>query len=148
MGINPEAQKQYKALVERCKVDKSVGREIAAMNKAKQLKKSCVTYPRVAYLCDTTTQVFGKLCPACVDGSGDGSGKCIFASKHTSVCEQDHVLRLFQRKLLLQCSCIIIECSFLGIGMSEEQADSEAIKRGHVSWTQLREHVEASPGSV
>ena len=127
--------------------DRSAGRDIGKMNKSGRLRKVESYHPKLAYLCDTTTQVFGKLCKSC--GADGDPASCYFASKWGSPCEKDFSLRMQQRALLMECSTIVVECSFLGInGMTEAEADAEAIKRGHASWGQLREHVEESPQYV
>lgn len=144
LGVDDAAQAEYEALLERCKVDKKAGREIGAMNKAGKLRRKTMLRPKVAFLCDTTPQVFGSQCTACK--AGDPS-QCEFSSHHGAVCEPDAEARATQRELLFACQSIIVECSFIGAaGMSDREADKEACNRGHSSWTQLRPHVESNPG--
>jgi len=54
-----------------------------------------------------------------------------------------------QAELIFSCPTIMVECSFIGAaGMSDAEADTEAIRRTHTSWGQLRPHVESHPGST
>ena len=144
VGVDESSQVAFDALRARAQTgDRSAGREIGTMRKRGLLRQAETLAPVLAYLCDTTTQVFGTLCAACAAGMAE----CAFASEFGAACEPDAAARGSQRSLLLRCACIVVECSFIGAaGMSDSEADAEAIKRGHASWTQLREHVEASPG--
>ena len=43
----------------------------------------------------------------------------------------------------------VVECSFIGAaGMTDEEADTQGIQRGHTSWRQLQVHVVAHPEIV
>lgn len=140
--VDAEAETKYNEILNQCKVDQSAGREIGAMLKAGRVRRQQVVLPRVAFLCDTTPQVFGSLCSACETGNLD---ECAFKGCNGSVCEKNADIRHAQRKLLLSCQCIIVECSFIGAaGMSDVDAENEAVLRGHTSWTQLRPHVETN----
>lgn len=111
-----------------------LGRRIGEMLKEK------TAVPRFAFLCDTTVQVFGP-CSACQAG-----GACIFAaaSPHTAPCGEVAELE-GQACRIFECSTVVVECSFVAVGMDEAQAEAEAMARGHVAWPHLRPIVEAHP---
>lgn len=142
-GTTPEAQVELDALYQ--KTDKrSVGQAIGALRKSGAATEIDEIVAKVAFLCDTTIQVFGR-CQACQAGDCP----CPFASTpygRACLSEQDAAR---QSAAILTCPAIIVECSFLGAGgMSEQQSEEEAISRGHVSWAQLRPVVLNSPGTT
>lgn len=135
-GIDAAAELEYQEIMKAIEAgDKKVGRRIGEMKRAGRVKEQVLRVPRLAFLCDTTVQVFGP-CPACVSGQ-----ECPFAVGHTVPC-MSSAQSENQMELLLQCSTIIVECSFVAIGMDEATAEAHAIARGHVAWSQLRPIVE------
>merc|ERR1711972_256391 len=110
------------------------------MAKAGRLREVKTHAPRLAYLCDTTVQVFGP-CSACRNGDA-----CYFAaaSPYTPSCDLVNELDK-QSRLLFECSTIIVECSFVAVGMDEAEEQHQAMSRGHVAWSQLKPIVEAHP---
>lgn len=118
--------------------------------------------PRVAYLLDTTIQVFEN-CDSCKrqaeeptplmsDGTTGKSAACCFSNPvvapYGGRCLSERELAK-QRALVFSCATVVVECSFIGAGgMSDEDSCMEAIRRGHTSWVQLRPHVEAHPETV
>lgn len=147
VGVDAESEAKYKEVQRQIQAHKDAGRKkeagllgrsIGEMQKSGQIRQVTATAPRLAYLCDTTVQVFGR-CAACQTGEA-----CLFKGDYTAACmsEEEHEL---QAKLIFQCNTVIVECSFLAIGMDEAAAEAEAIKRGHVAWSQLKPYVEAHP---
>lgn len=146
-GIDDESDAEYHTLQQQIQAHKDagekrqaglLGRSIGEMLKAGKLCEVRSSLPRLAYLCDTTVQVFGP-CKGCRSGSA-----CEFAKDYTVPCGPMHQLEQ-QAKLIFQCSTIVVECSFLAVGMDDAKAEKEAISRGHVAWTQLRPYVESHP---
>lgn len=146
-GVDAESDAEYQQLQQQIQAHKNagekkqaglLGRRIGEMLKAGKLCDVRTSLPRLAYLCDTTVQVFGH-CKGCRSGS-----VCEFAADYTLSCGPLHQLEQ-QAELIFQCSTIVVECSFLAVGMDEAKAEKEAISRGHVAWTQLRPYVESHP---
>jgi ribonuclease Z len=100
-----------------------------------------IDVPLLAYLCDTDANVFA---PA---SSRNEESKRFQSSdpqnQTQELQEQSKKTRLTREEqiaMIFGCSVIMIECTFL-----EDSMKSEASKRGHLVWSDLREHVEAHP---
>lgn len=119
---------------------KQAGRKIGDLMKAGRLCNVKTRVPCLAFLCDTTVQVFGR-CAACLAGD-----VCPFVGEdlRTAGCPPAEDLQE-QVDLIFQCSSIVVECSFVAVGMNEAEAEMQAIRRGHVAWSQLRPIVESHP---
>ena len=131
------------------KKDKAAGKAIGEMRKSGELVSVSTVSPKVAYLLDTTAQVFGTFCEACAANDPE---HCKFADPE--VCPYSHPCGSVgdkfsveqQRELIFSCDVVIVECSFMAAaGMSQEEAEEQAIKRGHVAWSQLRPIVLGHP---
>lgn len=146
-GVSAEHQAALEHLLEKAQQrDILAGQEIGKMKRNGQLTECEEFAPKLAYLCDTTVQVFGA-CPTC-NASG-GCHTCPFAmpdiSPHGSACELS-AEAIKQTDAIFACPNIIVECTFLGTaGMTEVQAQSEAMMRGHISWAQLQPIVLSHP---
>jgi len=162
-GKTAEIQAEFELCKEAAKVSKckQAGKRMGEMRKEGLLVTTEVAVPKIAYLLDSTVQVLGP-CAACQGGDGGEAVQCPFADPAVApwgeACFQ-HLKRegtaesgvLFAQQLewIFACPTIVIECSFVAAaGMSEAEAEQEAIKRGHVAWSQLRPHVCAHPKSV
>jgi len=137
-GIDSAAEAEYQEIMKAIEGgDKKSGRQIGQMRKSGRLKDNVVQLPRVAFLCDTTVQVFGA-CHACRAGEACPFGQ----ASYTAPCPRAAEIS-GQLDLIFQCSTIIVECSFVAVGMDEVKAEAEAMGRGHVAWSQLRPIVES-----
>ena len=148
-GVDSEAEFEHQEILTeiqtlnsagRTKEAKQAGRKIGDLMKKGRLCTEKTRIPRLAFLCDTTIQVFGR-CAACLAGHA-----CPFAGEdlRTGGCPPVQDMQE-QVDLLFQCSSIIVECSFVAVGMDEIEAERQAIRRGHVAWSQLRPIVESHP---
>lgn len=144
-GVDEQAEEELRQVQEAIEAaagaaeKRAAGRRIGEMMRQGRLREVTAVAPRLAFLCDTTVQVFGA-CAACRAGE-----PCEFVAEGTFTpgCG-DPALLEEQAQLLFQCTTIVVECSFLAIGsMDEAAAEAEARARGHVAWTQLRPVVEA-----
>eukprot|EP00440_Ansanella_granifera_P045035 gb/GFBE01048804.1/.p1 GENE.gb/GFBE01048804.1/~~gb/GFBE01048804.1/.p1 ORF type:complete len:155 (+),score=26.03 gb/GFBE01048804.1/:1-465(+) len=108
------------------------------MRKDGRLKEFSKPIPRLAFLCDTTIQVFGR-CSGCSAGSG-----CHFEGPYTRSCPEASALQQ-QLELIFQCSTVVVECTFCAIGMTEAESEQQAKSRGHIAWSELRPVVESHP---
>lgn len=142
-GVTAEDQAQLKRLMENAQNDRQAGKQIGQMRRDGKVIEREEFSPKLAFLCDTTVQVFGP-CPSCAAshtcpyGNTDGS-------PHGAPCDLTPGA-LQQPDLIFACPTIIVECTFLAAaGMSEKQSQSEAMSRGHVSWSQLQPLVLAHP---
>jgi len=139
-GVTPDDQIAFEELKERSKQkDRQAGQDMAKMRVSGRVAECEEFLPKVAYLCDTTIQVFGP-CPTCA--ASKGCHACPFSlpeiSPNGSPCDLSEAAA-HQAEVIFSSPTIIVECTFLGAaGMTEEQSESEAMKRGHVSWAQLR----------
>ena len=143
VGADPEAEALFQSLKEQSKVDKKAGKEIGALRKAGRLVNQEKIMPRVAYLLDTTVQVWER-CQACQAGQD-----CIFAvDPYRDRCGDEEEIAA-QRALILSCGTVIVECTFLAAGgMSEEEALTQAIERSHTAWQQLKPTILANPSVI
>mmetsp|Transcript_77440 Transcript_77440/g.173325 ORF Transcript_77440/g.173325 Transcript_77440/m.173325 type:complete len:477 (-) Transcript_77440:197-1627(-) len=145
-GKTPEAQAELDGLYARLATDKrAVGQAIGALRKSGATVEVEEAVPRLAFLCDTTVQVFGP----CADCRAGRPEACAFADKARSPngrrCPSADAAEA-QVAAILACPTVVVECSFLGAaGMTEEESEAEAILRGHLSWSQLRPVVLANP---
>lgn len=147
-GVDTEADRRYREVLQNVAVMKEAGlkKEAGLAGKliGQMVKDGLVcevthSQPRLAFLCDTTVQVFGP-CPRCLAGE-----PCAFApGRHNVPCPQATELEE-QVRLIFQCSTIVVECSFVAVGMGEAEAEAQACARGHVAWSQLRPVVESHP---
>jgi len=148
-GVDGEAEFEHQEIMKEIealnsagqkKEAKQAGRKIGDMMKAGRLCSFKTQHPRLAFLCDTTVQVFGR-CAACLAGD-----VCPFAGDglRTGECPPIEDLQ-GQVDLIFQCSSIIVECSFVAVGMDEAEAETQAIRRGHIAWSQLLPIVESNP---
>ncbi|CAD7959910.1 unnamed protein product [Amoebophrya sp. A25] len=182
-GSTPEIDAELMGLRRLAKEDpkkhgKKCGQRIQELKKTGGLVNVEEVKPFLAYLLDTTVQVFGEGCEGCLKEMNDinsssrsTSASCIFyapASKarplsgdiyEACLCRVPKsgsgggpsngvTLDLLhaQRELLFSCANIVIECTFLATGgMTEEDADREAVKRTHTSWGHLRKYVLGHP---
>lgn len=148
-GKTQEAQAELDSLRASPAADKrAAGQRMGAMRRAGLVVDVDEAAPRVAYLCDTTVQVFGP-CEACCAGRPEA---CTFAQSERAPfgqrCMPSREAEL-QRRAILACPAVVVECTFLAAaGMSEAEAEAEAIMRGHVSWSQLRPVVMANPDTT
>eukprot|EP00658_Telonema_sp_P-2_P027404 TRINITY_DN21162_c0_g1_i2.p1 TRINITY_DN21162_c0_g1~~TRINITY_DN21162_c0_g1_i2.p1 ORF type:complete len:232 (-),score=47.49 TRINITY_DN21162_c0_g1_i2:157-852(-) len=144
VGVDQDAQAGLNELRVLAKTDKSAGRRIGEMKKQGRLENVERVVPRLAYLLDTTIQVFER-CPACC--AGDAAG-CEFGSGHSMhgvTCGTEEQMAA-QLDLIWSCNTVVVECSFIGAaGMSESESVEQSIKRGHAGWAQLKPHVLAHP---
>eukprot|EP00928_Gymnodinium_smaydae_P025318 TRINITY_DN20208_c0_g3_i2.p1 TRINITY_DN20208_c0_g3~~TRINITY_DN20208_c0_g3_i2.p1 ORF type:complete len:328 (-),score=59.62 TRINITY_DN20208_c0_g3_i2:89-1072(-) len=165
-GATPEAEAEFAELKRLAQADrkngKAYGQRIQQMRKESLVVNVEEIRPVLAYLLDTTAQVFAEPCARCRDGDdvcefrryADGSK---FSNDYeTCLCREPGLghggdavsasLLKAQRELIFRCGTIVVECTFLGAaGMSDEEAEREAIKRTHTSWTHLKPHVLANP---
>lgn len=146
-GVDPESQALLDELRVAAKTDKSVGKKIGEMRK-NGLAANCErVVPRLAYLLDTTAQVFG-LCCACSAGDCESCEYTGEQALHGIRCGSMEEMGQ-QLELLWSCGTVVVECTFIAAaGMSEEESIQEGIKRGHVSWASMRHHVEQHPAVV
>eukprot|EP00927_Polykrikos_kofoidii_P027256 TRINITY_DN24050_c0_g1_i1.p1 TRINITY_DN24050_c0_g1~~TRINITY_DN24050_c0_g1_i1.p1 ORF type:complete len:619 (-),score=80.77 TRINITY_DN24050_c0_g1_i1:138-1994(-) len=183
-GATPEADAEFTELKKLMQEDpkgngKKCGQQIGKLRKEGKIVDVEEVRPLLAYLLDTTVQVFGEGCEPCKAYSklqstpaGDSSPAedCIFRapaktpqrwpndweaclcrvpeSGHGGGSENGVTLNMLkaQLELIFQCPNIVIECTFLGAGgMTEDEADREAIKRTHTSWRHLKPYVLAHP---
>jgi len=148
-GQTPEAQAELDALYERLATDKrAAGQAIGAMRKSGAAVDVEEAIPRLAFLCDTTVQVFGP----CADCRAGRPEACAFVDRERSPygrrCLTEEAAAP-QLAAILACPTIVVECSFLAAGgMTEAESEAEAILRGHLSWSQLRPLVLARPGTT
>jgi hypothetical protein len=140
-GIDSAAEEEYQTIMQAIDAgDKKTGRKIGEMRKAGRLKELQHEQPRLAFLCDTTVQVFGQ-CAACKAGE-----PCTFGGQDLFTCACPPAAEMAaQVQLLFQCSTIVVECSFVAWDMDEEEAEHQASSRGHIAWSQLRPIVESHP---
>mmetsp|Transcript_72427 Transcript_72427/g.223803 ORF Transcript_72427/g.223803 Transcript_72427/m.223803 type:complete len:465 (-) Transcript_72427:116-1510(-) len=145
-GRTPEFQAQLDALYEQTGADKrAAGQAIGAMRKTGATMEVEEAAPRMAFLCDTTVQVFGP-CADCLAGRPEA---CVFADKAKSPngrrCPTREAAEA-QLASIMACSVVVVECTFLAAGgMTQAESEAQAILRGHLSWSQLRPVVEANP---
>jgi len=145
-GKTPEAQAELDALYARLGADKrAAGQAIGAMRKSGAAVDVEEAVPRLAFLCDTTAQVFGP----CADCRAGRPEACAFGDRarapHGRRCAAAEAAEA-QAAAILACPTVVVECSFLAAGgMTEEQSEAEATLRGHLSWSQLRPVVVANP---
>jgi len=168
-GVTPELDAELAGLKTLAKEDrksaKAVGQRIQQMRREGLVASQEEVRPVLAYLLDTTAQVFGEPCAAC--GAGGAPEACEFrapaaaggpfpddyeacmcrvpGSGHGGGAVTVDLLRA-QRELIFRCPNVVVECTFLGAaGMTEAEADREAVARTHVSWGHLRPHVLGNP---
>jgi len=147
-GVDEASNEQYHGLLQSVEKLKAtcnkaeagkLGRHIGQMLRGGLITEARIDLPRLAFLCDTTVQVFGP-CSACKAGQ-----PCpIAANPFGSACPP--AVELAQQvSLIFQCSTVVVECSFIACDMHEAEAEKHAVGRGHIAWSQLRPIVESHP---